>query len=160
MQSWVTSHLDYSNGILVNLRDNALKPLQRIQNMAAKITLGMRKYDSSTEALRTLHWLPIKQRIKFKICLMVEKCIRNEAPEYLQNLIKVRSNNTNMALRNDDDLEIPRTTGSHHGERAFSVAGPKLYNSLPDVCKNTETIISFKKKLKTHFFREAFINII
>ena len=49
--------------------------MQAVQNMAAKITLGKRKYDSATSCLVQLHWLPIRSRIEFKIVSLVHKCL-------------------------------------------------------------------------------------
>ena len=55
----VISHLDYANTIMVGLPMTDLKKLQRVQNIAAKVILGKRKYDSASECLKQLHWLPI-----------------------------------------------------------------------------------------------------
>ena len=51
----VTSHLDYANAIYSGLPKSELGKLQRIQNMAAKLVTKASKYDSSTEALKSLH---------------------------------------------------------------------------------------------------------
>ena len=56
----VTSHLDYCNAIFAGLPKVLLKILQKVQNIAAKLVLGYNKYDNSTRALKTLHWLPVK----------------------------------------------------------------------------------------------------
>ena len=61
------SHLDYSNSILAGLPDCTVGKMQRIQNYAAKLFLGKTRYDSNKGALKDLHWLPIRSRIKFKI---------------------------------------------------------------------------------------------
>ena len=67
VHSLVISHLDYSNAILYGLPASTLAPLQRIQHRAAKLILNRGRYDSATDALRTLHWLPIRYRSLFKI---------------------------------------------------------------------------------------------
>ena len=71
----VISHLDYANAILARLPKVSLDKLQRVQNMAAKIVLNKGKYGSSTRCLEELHWLPIEQRINFKIATLVHKYI-------------------------------------------------------------------------------------
>ena len=94
------SHLDYSNSILYGLPNSTIKQMQSIQNYGAKLGLGKTKYDSNKEALE-LYWLPIKSRIKFKILILVFKCLRGEAQNYLSNLLvrcleltcNLRSNN-------------------------------------------------------------------
>ena len=70
----VTSHLDYRNAIFAGLPKVLLEILQKVQNIAAKLVLGYNEYDSSTMALKTLHWLPVKKRIDFKILSLVHKC--------------------------------------------------------------------------------------
>ena len=55
------SHLDYANGLLIGLADCSIKLMQKVQNIAAKVLLNLKKHDSSTEAIKTLHWLPIRQ---------------------------------------------------------------------------------------------------
>ena len=54
--------------------------------MAAKFVLGRTKYNSATQCLKTLHWLPIRLRIEYKILVMVYKCLQKQAPGYLVNL--------------------------------------------------------------------------
>ena len=88
MLGLVVSHLDYCNSILAAVPKVTLDQLQRVQNMAAKVTLGHDKSTSSTEALFDLHWLPVAQRIDFKVATMVFKCLKGEAPKYLCELIE------------------------------------------------------------------------
>ena len=80
MLGLVVSHLDYCNSILARVPKVTLNQLQRVQNMAAKVTLGHDKSASSNEALIDLHWLPVAQRIDFKVATMVFKCLKGEAP--------------------------------------------------------------------------------
>ena len=70
----VTSHLDYCNVIFHGLPEYLLDLLQKVQNAAAKLVLGMKKYDSATVALTRLHWLPIRARNNFEILTLVHKC--------------------------------------------------------------------------------------
>ena len=84
----VVSHLDYANSILSGLPKTSIYQLQRVQNMAAKIILWKNRFDSSSESLKELHWLPIHHRIDFKVLTLVFKCIHGLAPSYLAELIK------------------------------------------------------------------------
>ena len=105
------SDLDYSNSILYRLPNSTLQQMQNIQSYGAKLILGRSKYESNKEALAELHWLPVKSRIKFKILVLVFKCLRDEAPEYLINLL-VRCTELAHNLRSSnikDRLVIPRT---------------------------------------------------
>ena len=65
--SLCTSHLDYAYTLFYGLPEKTISHLQRTQAMCAKLTLERSKFHSTTEALAHLHWLPIRQRINFKI---------------------------------------------------------------------------------------------
>ena len=150
----VLSHLDYSNSILCGLPGNAINRLQRVQNWAAKVVLGLSKYDSSREALRSLHWLPVKQRIDFKILCIIFKCLHNMAPEYLSNLIqeKAFARNTRLAASSGIILVVPFTRRSTFASRSFSVYGPRLWNGIPAKLRNMKNFDCFKRHLKTFLF--------
>ena len=89
--SLVISCLDYANSLLVGLPQVSLNQFQRVQNMAAKIVLNRGKYDNSTRCLDELHWLPIQQRITFKILTFTFKCIHGQAPSYLEKPITIKT---------------------------------------------------------------------
>jgi hypothetical protein len=160
VQALVISHLDYGNAILTDLPESTLKPAQRIQNHAAKIILGRQKYDSTTSALHDLHWLPIRLRCRFKLLLLVFKCLHQQAPSYLCDLLVLQNTSsrpTRSSASSGTRLIVPRTARSTFASRSFSVAGPYYWNKLPTdlrICNNTDT---FRKKLKTHLFNEYFI---
>ena len=102
MVSLVLSHLDYANSLLGNLPKTSIRKMQLVQNIAAKITLEKRKYDSATSCLQKLHWLPIQHRIEFKIISLVHKCLHDNAPPYLQRLIQ-HTRPTRTGLRSEGD---------------------------------------------------------
>ena len=108
--SLCVSHLDYCNSVLFGLPDVTISQMQRVQNMCAHLVLRRPKWESVTECLATLHWLPIKQQIKFKLCVLTYKLLHHQGPKYLQELIQYRS--TDMRLRSSADpylLLIPKT---------------------------------------------------
>ena len=73
--------------------------------------------------------------------------------------MKTEQYKPSRGLRSDDQrlLIVPRTSLKFYGDRALSVAGPKLWNALPRELRFCESLDSFKSKLKTHLFNEAFI---
>ena len=83
----VTSNLDYCNVIFSGLPKYLMDLLQKVQNVPAKLVLGMKKHDSATVALTSLHWLPIRDRIDYKILTLVHKCLSGNDPDYLINLL-------------------------------------------------------------------------
>ena len=155
MHAFVSSRLDSCNSLLYGLSDCELKKLQRVQNSAARIVCGLKKHDHITPALKKLHWLPIQQRITYKICLMVFKTRLGEAPRYLQDIIKpyiparhLRSSNANLVQAGK--------ARTRYGERSFRIAGPKLWNNLPNSLRALTDVDDFKKDPKTYLFRTAF----
>ena len=86
VQSLVLSHIDYANALFYDLPDKTLAPLRRIMHQAAKIILLKSRRDSATDAMKSLHWLPITYRSQFKIVCLVYQSLFGEAPTYLKDL--------------------------------------------------------------------------
>ena len=158
MVSLVISHLDDANALLLRgLPKCSIDQLQLVQNIAAKIVLGKCRYDCSTRCLAELYWLPIQQRIAFKITL-VHKSLHGLALQYLVNLLtrKVQRREGLCSNNKTSQLEIPSTTRKMFAARAFSVLGPQLWNKLSDNLQKIDSYVSFKQNLKTLLYRRAF----
>ena len=154
IQALVISHLDYGNALLYDLPETTIKQMQSIQNSAAKLILKLGKYDSSTQALKTLHWLPIRKRIEFKILTIVHKALYGTVPDYIKRMIRERT--TGYNLRFKKELHVPKPKLKKLTDRSFSVCGPKLWNRLPQHLRVQEEFGTFKRLLKTHLFRQHF----
>lgn len=157
--SLVLNSFDYCNSVLYGLPQSEIKKLQRVQNYAAKMTLCLKRFDSATAALQKLHWLPIKQRIDYKIALLVYKCTRNEAPQYLQDLLvpKISRRVSRSSSTSDGILfEIPMSRRHTFYDRSFAVSGPTVWNNLPSSIRNCLSLEKFKSDLKSHFCSIAF----
>ena len=157
MVGLVLSHLDANNGILIGLPDNQLRKLQLVQNYAAKVVCQKRKFDSATECLMALHWLPVKYRIEFKVATIVYKALNNQAPEYIMNLFKVKQ--SERTLRSDSNykvLHVPHVRKATFAMRALSVKGPQIWNELENDVKKQPSLGSFKAKLKSAMFKKAY----
>ena len=145
--SLVLSQLDYCNGILYNISSDTLKRMQAVQNCAAKLIYDRRKYDSGLSLLFTsLHWLRVKERVVFKILLLVHKCLYCKSPAYLNDILSLTDNFT----RTGNLITVKTNYVSSHG--AFSVCAPHLWNKLPLDIKFEMSTIQFKRKLKSHLF--------
>ena len=151
----VISKLDYCNAILVNLPTTILSRLQRIQNACARLIKLAPRDASITDILIELHWLPIKERCEYKVMTIVYKALHGQSPDYIASLIEQYT--PSRLLRSSDKcLLIEDRYKLSFGKRAFSVAAPRLYNSLPVHIKDAKTVEHFKTKLKTLLFYRAF----
>ena len=113
------------------------------------------KRDHIKPVLEKLHWLPIKQRIDYKICLLTYKSLHLNQPVYLRKTLSFPSHN--ISTRSTDSAALfPKQAKTSFGNRGFSVAAPRLWNSLPSEVRSALPISSFRSKLKTHLFKEAF----
>lgn len=156
IHAFVTTRLDYCNALYMGISKKSLARLQLVQNAAARLLTGSRKREHITPILASLHWLPVHFRIDFKTLLFVYKCLNGLAPPYLTDLLHPYT--PTRCLRSADQLllEVPRSARKQRGERAFSVAAPKLWNSLPLHIRQAPSISTFKSHLKTHLYRLAF----
>ena len=150
--SLVLSRLDYCNSFLVGSPSSDLNKMQLVQNYAAKLIYKMRKYDHVTPLLKSLHWLPIKKRIDFKILLTVYKCLNGLAPIYLSELIIKYQPTRNLRSKDNCQLVVPHTRLVTFGDRSFRRYGPYIWNKLPLHIRLSDSVELFKTKLKTYLF--------
>ena len=161
VHAFITSRLDYCNGLLYGLPDCLLNKLQRVQNACARLIFREQKFCHVTPLIYELHWLPIKYRIEFKILLITFRTLNFLAFTYLSSLISLRLP-SKYNLRNSSDnllLSYPRfKSKATLGDRSFTCAAPKLWNALPFDIRSASTVSIFKAKLKTHLFRHALLS--
>ena len=164
INSLVTLRGDYCNSLLFGATDKSLNLLQRQQNRAARIITFTPKFEHISGVRRDLHWLPIKERIEFKILMICFKALNNLAPIYISDLIKLYQPRRALRSASLDTLEVPKTRLKTFGDRAFSAAAPVLWNALPHEIRKygisePVSLEKFKTLIKTHLFRRAYGHI-
>ena len=160
----IASKLDYCNAILAGVTNHNVSRLQRIQNSAARAVFNMTRGNAS-EFCRKLHWLPVKQRIDYKISLLCFKILSSHQPPFLFSLLNISKPARNLrSSSNGLILDVPFSK-TETSSRAFSVYAPKIWNSLskdtrslavPCIESPTPRIDLFKKRLKTELFSVAY----
>ncbi len=176
IHAFIFSHLDYCNGLLYDLPDYQIAKLQRIQNMAARLVFKLPKFSHVTHLMVELHWLPVSYRIKFKLLLFVFKAVHGSAPQYICDMFTFYASQYSLR-RNSviDDIhyhfgeisspiqeerviyfKVRKTNRVTFEQRSLAIAGPTLWNKLPIHLRCISDIDSFKKQLKTHFFKLAY----
>lgn len=156
IHAFVTSRLDFCNSLLYGITKRQLTRLQRAQNSAARILSGTGRRDHITPVLKTLHWLPVEQRIRFKMFLITFKAVHETAPTYISDLLHPYTSPVNVRAASNGLLAIPPTRLVTAGDRAFEHAAPHLWNSLPQWIRASPSLTVFKTAIKTFLFSDAF----
>ena len=151
----VSSRLDYANSVLFGCPQKHAARLQRVQQALARVVMQQISVSpltstASTELLEQLHWLPIEWRIRFKLACLVHKILNTGHPPYLNELIQYHKPSRSTRSSASHLLSVPRHNLSF-GARAFRVAAPKIWNSIPLHIRQSQTYSSFRRHLKTLF---------
>ena len=129
MSSFVFSKLYYCSTVWSNTSKHNINKLQLVQNFAARVVLGLKKFDHISQAIKSLNWLPVNDRIYLNDAVMMYKCINKLVHNYLFEKFTLR-----------DQLNIPRcrlTTG----QRSFTYRGAKIH------VKSSDSVKVFRKKI-------------
>ncbi|KAI4889136.1 hypothetical protein NFI96_015148 [Prochilodus magdalenae] len=153
VHSLVISRLDYCNSLPAGLPLRGIRPLQLVQNAAARLIFNLPKFTHVTPLLRSLHWLPVVARIRFKTLMLAYKAKNGPAPPYLMAMVKSQAVPRAPRASSTARLEPPslRTHG-RQASRLFSVLAPRWWNELPLGVRTAESLAVFKRRLKTHLF--------
>ena len=152
----VGGSFDHCNSLLHGLPKYLLARLQAVQNAAARVVTMTPKFDHITLILINLHWLPVEFRITFKVLLLVYKALHGLAPSYISGLLNFKTYSRSLRSSRKEYLAVPRSRLKTYGDRAFSIAGPKLWNNLPLEIRKCASVATFKQSLKTFLFKLAY----
>jgi len=150
VSAYILSRLDYCNSLLFNCHDYLSDRLQLVMNNAARMILRIPKPAHISPHLVTLHWLPVKSRIRYKLASLCYQCRCEVAPEYLKEMISKRERsryNTRSSSDTSALQDMPAHSQKTLGDRCFSHAAPTVWNSLPIEIRTSESQASFKTSL-------------
>ena len=152
--AFISSRLDYCNSLYSGISEGLMKRLQSVQNAAARLVVGLGRREHIAPVLQQLHWLPIRQRVQFKLATLVHRSLAGTAPVYLSDDCTLTSAVRPRSLHSTNSLTcVVRRSHNNFGDRCFAAAGPSVWNKLPpqlrcsDINDNT-----FKRLLKTFLF--------
>jgi len=153
--------VDYCNAVLPvlsGLPASTLAPFQQVLHAAARTVLDLKPRDRVTPALQEVHWLPVAERIQYKLCLLVHTSPLGDMPEYISDLLmpvaKIPCRST-LRASSYGNLVVPRTR-RRIGDRAFSIAALRAWNRLPTVLKLLRSTDSFCRDLKKFLFESVY----
>ena len=143
LNSLVFSKLFYCSTVWSGTSQQNIYKLQLLQNFAARILTGKRKYDHISPTLKELGWLPIKDMLKLRDVTMVYKCLHGLAPDYLGSKLIKRSTIHDYNTRKKDNINInlKRTSTA---QRSFFDHAITSWNNLSEETKNSTSVNSFK----------------
>ena len=153
VRSLVLSRIDYCNGLLSSIPSTQLDRVQRLQNWAARLMFQVSRDHPSQPLLNSLHWLPLKQRIIFKLLLFVYKILNNQAPKYLDTCLNLYTPTRSLRSSSDPLRLTYSVTRTLAGDRTFTVSASKYWNDLPLTIRQSSSVSTFRKALKTHLFK-------
>ena len=127
MQAFVSWRLDYCNSLFFGISEGLINRLQSVQNAVDRLVTCTRRSDHITPVLRQLHWLPVRQRVQFKVGTFVHcsRVLSGISPSYLADDCRLVADARERRLRSTASRTCVVTrTYSAFGDRAFEVAGP------------------------------------
>ena len=154
VQALVLSKLDYCNSLLAGLPACATRPLQRIQNAAARLVFNLPRRSHVTPLLVSLHWLPVTARIRFKTLVLTFRAVNGTAPDYIKSLLQPYTPSRHLRSSSDNRLVVPPLKTARSQHKLFPCLAPQWWNQLPTSIRDTDCLPTFKNRLKTHLFRE------
>ena len=147
--SLVASHLNYADTIWSGCGSANKQKLQLVQNFALKSILGMKKFESGTEALKKLKYLNLEEKRKVHEGVFIHKAINEKMPKNItEEYRKLQSYGSNRSAMNGN-LKIPKHKTSKY-ENCILYRTIKTWNKT-DVTYRTDSTETLKKKLQASY---------
>jgi hypothetical protein len=165
--SIIQSKLDYCNSLYLGLPTCATARLQLIQNAIARVVTNTPRREHISPILKALHWLPVKQRITFKVMIITHSLLHSSRPKYLFDLLDTSSTGKTRSATSLTLRRHPVISNRKLIDRSFQYAIPALWNSLPADMRQMDPVeghhsrptlshSQFRRRLKTYLFQAAY----
>jgi Reverse transcriptase (RNA-dependent DNA polymerase) len=148
----ISSRLDYANSVLLCAPQYVTNKLQCIQNALTRIVLQSDSLAHSQPLLQQLHWLPVHSTIRFKLATITYKALSSNSSHYLASLLH-RHQPVHSLHSSDQQYLVPTPSSIHFGFHSFRCFAPAIWNAIPLEIRSSPSMDTFKRNLKTHFFR-------
>lgn len=155
-QSLLHPILDYADSCYLDLTEDQLNKLERLQNYCIRFIFGLRKYDHVSQFRNKLKWLPIRLRRNIHILTLLYNILFNPlTPIYLKERFQFMHSSHQLNLRSSETLQlkIPVHTTTFY-DRSFSVQAARLWNALPVSARQAQTLSSFKNKVRLFYLSQ------
>ncbi|KAJ2946731.1 hypothetical protein O0L34_g12790 [Tuta absoluta] len=158
-QSLLVPILDYADVCYLDLNEDLLDKLQRLQNICIRFIYGLRKFDHVSEYRNRLKWLPIRLRRNEHILLLLFKVLNDPcSPPYLKECFHFLGDDhgRNVRSKNDNILRVPRgLSQSGYSRESFVSKASHLWNELPSEIRHSKSPAIFKSKLHNYFLLKS-----
>jgi len=140
ISAFILSRLDYCNVLLSRLPMSTIRPLQRVQNAAARLALGLSPRDHVSAALKKLHWLAVTHRIQYNLSLMMFLVHNHQCPDYMGNMCHWSV----MILDVGDSVQLPVLTTTSRALEPNSETGRSrsLVRKRGTTCHNQSALLT------------------
>ena len=157
-QSLLLPILDYADVCYLDVGEEQLNKLERLQNLAIRFIFGLRKYDHISHFRAQLNWLPIRLRRDMHVLSVLFNILNNRySPSYLHsrfNLLPYPTRSRRSCLTHSLDIPISKTG---FGKKSFSVHAAVLWNNLPKTIQQSTSIDTFKIRVKQQLFKQVIV---
>ena len=160
-QGYIFPLIDYSSITWGTTSNANIERLSKLQKRAARIILRADFDTPSSLMFRELNWLSIESRLKYNKDVLTYRALNNLTPDYISKLLTPLSEIHSLNLRSSENglLHIPLARNALLNG-SFSCSAPKLWNALPQTVRNSGSLLTFKKSLKSLLIREFIISIL
>ena len=147
IHAFILPRLDYCNCLLTGCPQFLIDRLQKVQNADARLICRAKQLDHVQPILQSLHWLPIRAQIQYKISTLCFNVITGTELLDLYTLSRDLRSSADTLIH-----KIPRSNSKAFGQRSFSHVGPSTWNGLPYTLRHSDSQTSFRQALKTHLW--------